>query len=253
MLNSKQLKWVKSSMKEEKCDISSTSLSNNGVVPRLTDASMGSTTVSMCATALQATDTATTGGILTDKDCVTINHMRVKGNFSSGPIACTQAQASAVFNPSRARLLWVWFYKPDTQPSAAGTLPPITEVLDTDGVDGYPIAQAKNSEKFTILSDRMYYLGRALRITDASKGQDGPGEKTITFDYTVHINKNQHYYSANTSATLNGHFDSDSSKTGCVSRGLLVGYLLKSTCGGVAGTDGVNGQVTLSTRLNYSA
>lgn len=242
MLTAKQLKWINSSMKEEIRDAAD--------ITRLNSAAMSSTTVSMCATSPQPITTGTAGNLNSDKDCSTINSLRVKGSFSSSPIIVTTAQADAVYGEAEARMLWVWYYKPGTPPDASGNMPPVTDCLVSNDIDSMHLQGDENAGRFTILFDRRIKVGRALQLTDGGKGSEGRAH-TVPFDYTIQIHKDQFYNIGSASA---GRYDTTSPTAGgIVTKGLLVGYLLKTKGAGVAGADACNGSVKLATRLNYSA
>jgi len=223
-------------------------------IGRRSGANANTATFIYCPHSSDASATATSGNglVVTDADRATINYVHVKGNLCLGPIPCTRAQAELVFGNARVRHLMVWYYKPSTAAVAAGTLPPITDVLVSDSVDSYPLSDAANSGRFTILSDRVYDLGRNLKITDECLGQDGDGGVQYTFNQIIKVGKEQHYAAACTNSLPGGHYDSDQAP-GRVTRGLMVGYFLYTKGGGVAATDAGENNITLHTRINYTA
>ena len=58
----------------------------------------------------------------------------------------------------------------------------------SSSVDSMYAQDAANANRFTILSDRIFDLGRALQYSDSSLGMDG-GAKRLTFNYSVKVNK----------------------------------------------------------------
>jgi len=198
-----------------------------------------------------ATAADTTGLIITDSDRATINSIAVRGQFDLRPIAATVANAIATQSSCRQRLIVAWLYKPTTDASAAGTLPPVTEVLVSSSVDSMYIQDAANANRFTILSDRTFDLGRALLLSDSSLGMDG-ASKRVTFNYNVKVNK-QMFFKAPANPTYpGGHYDSDNNP-GQVTKGVLVMYHISDKGAGVAGTDAGNCIGQIITRLNYTA
>jgi len=207
----------------------------------------GATSSTAAATALD-----NTGLIAADSDSATINHLDCRGMFTLDPIAATVANSIATKGEAEVRLIWVWYYKPSTQSSAAGTLPPITDCLVSDDINSMYIQDAANAGRFQVLSDRRWNVGRALQISDSSLGQSGRGPINAAFNYRVKVNKVQTYKSVANSTNKGGHYDSDTAN-GLVTKGLLVGYLVGSKGLGVAGTDAGILRATLTTRLNYTA
>jgi len=211
-------------------------------------------TTLMCATSSTANATAadTTGLVVADSDRASINHLDCRGVFTLDPIASTTAQSLTVKGEAEVRLIWVWYYKPSTQSSAAGTLPPITDFLVSDDINAMYIQDAANSGRFQVLSDRRWNVGRALQLSDSSLGQSGRGPINAAFNYRVKVNKVQSYKAVADNTNKGGHYDSDTG-AGQVTKGLMVGYLIGSKGLGVAGTDAGILRATLITRLNYTA
>ena len=110
---------------------------------------------------------------------------------------------------------------------------------------------AANANRFTILSDRIFDLGRALQYSDSSLGMDG-GAKRLTFNYSVKVNKQMFFKGPANSTNPGGHYDSDTAP-GQVTKGVLVMYHISDKGAGVAGTDASNCIGQLITRLNYTA
>jgi len=208
-----------------------------------------------CLTSSTANATAAsgTGLIATDADKAQINNVRIKGRLIVRPLACTAAQLAATTSMAgRLRMMVVWFYKPQTATSAAGTLPAITEVLVSDSASSLPVPDTQNQGRFQILSDRTFEVGTNLHASDAVINAV-TGDLYHNIDYTVKVNKSCSFSNnADPSSNLGGHYDSDEKK-GQISRGLLMLYLLADGMGNVAGTDGGYGLLTISSRLNYTA
>lgn len=215
-------------------------------VTRIDTTALSGTTISMCATATDPISTALTGQLRTTNDAAYINWIDVKGAFQSRPIIGSSANAAAPYGEAKVRLLWVWYHKPSTPPDNAGTLPPVTDCLVSDNVNAFPRNDTGGS--FTILSDRIFDLGRAYQLNDSSLGSSGFGGKGVLFNYRVNVYRQQFYKSAGSTA---GRY-STVSDSGTISTGLLVGYLVCQKTGGTAGTDAAQCIGTLRTRLNYT-
>lgn len=201
-----------------------------------------------------------TGLIATDSDRAQLNYVKIRGSYNLRPLSVTVAQMAATFRSKcRVRHLVVWFYKSKTDPSAAGTLPPITEVLVSDGVDSLVVPETDNCGRFTILSDRMFDCGRNLIASDLTATQayalsQYDSSNVVGFAYDVKINKTAEFkVNADPVTNLGGHYDSDVSN-GQISKGLCVLYIVAEGGAGAAGTDvGTLVGINLTTRLNYTA
>jgi len=190
------------------------------------------------------TSAAGTGILAADADEVLINSVRIRGLMEN--------PATLLLNPNGAyptivRKILVWYYKPQTQPSAAGTLPPVTEVLVADSIQSMVDNNANNAGRFRVLSDRLWNLGMNFyQATTAVGSTTSNGNHRQIYDYTIKIGKKCHFeYPSNSGTGAGGTYDSDDS-TGRVSKGLLVLYTL-FVC---AGASLVNDLCT--TRVNYT-
>lgn len=215
--------------------------------------SPGNEFVSAClmSTTDFSTAPSTTGLLDTDADEVMVNHVRIKGEFGQ--------PMKSIANPdedygTRVRQLVVWFNKPLLVASAAGTLPPPSEVLVDVSVDGLPVQNASNGGRFKILSDRQWNLGRngfyfEAAIPGASTGVFAPiieGRSRVPFDYTVKVGRTCKFVAPSSSGPgAGGHYDSDQ-PAGQVSSGLLVMYTIQSS------TAPLYVELVSKTRLNYT-
>jgi len=219
------------------------------------DQSSALTTRLHCLSSSTSNGTAAsgTGIIATDSDRATINHVDIRGSFTLAPVICTTAQAAALKGGFRARFIVVWFYKPLLDASAAGTIPPITEVLVTDTLDSMYVQDAANAGRFTVLSDKTFNMGRSLLLSDSSLGQQGHlPASTVPFKYRVKVNKQMLFRAPANDANPGGHYDSDVTN-GQITKGMLVLYSNFEQEGVVAGSDAAAVNYNLITRLNYTA
>lgn len=203
------------------------------------------TTTICCLTSSTASATAASGTGLLDLDgdeCL-INSVRFKGEY--------QNTATLDLDPAGdtdviVRKLVVWFNKPLLVASAAGTLPPITEVLITDEINSLPVTAAANGGRFTILSDKRWNLGtNTYQAVTAVGHARVSGRSFQHFDYTVKVNKMCKFAASSVSGTPAGHYDSDVIP-GRIDKGLLVVYNM--VIGGGVFTVADN----TVTRLNYT-
>lgn len=209
-------------------------------------ASLTATTIS-CLTS--STDFATaasgTGLLDMDGDECQINSVRMKGRLDIP--AVLDLDPAGDFD-AVVRKLVVWFNKPLLVASAAGTLPPITEVLVADTIESLPVTDAANGGRFVILSDRKWNLGNNTYQAVTAVGHARvSGKNNQFYDYTVNVNKRIKFVAPSVpgaAAGSGGHYDSDVNN-GRVDRGLLVCYTQVSN----------NAQTvvdTMVTRLNYT-
>lgn len=197
------------------------------------------------STAVGGTADQATGLLFGDSDNVLINNIHFKGT-----LYIKQVSGSFVAS-SRVRMITVWFNKPLLDASAAGTLPPITEVLAGVGsviFDAPYVTSTSNAGRFTVLSDRSFDLGRRARQINGSGVEyafDNHGVQEISFDFKIPVKKSVQYKVASTSAVGGGHYDSDLG-AGQIRTGLCVTYMIPDLLGS---------EVTLSMyrRLNYTA
>lgn len=216
-------------------------------VARNNAALAGATTVS-CLTSTTDFATAVSGTGLIEADCdeAHLNHVRIKGQLINSALLDVDPSSGA---DSYIRVMVVQFNKPLLVASAAGTLPPITEVLVTDALTSLPVTDAANGGRFKILSNKLFNMGtNTFAATTAVGSARVSGVNNRFIDYTVKINKQCKFKSPTLSGgtSAGGHYDSDV-PAGQVDNGLIVMYV-QSTAAGF-GTLGM----TLNTRLNYTA
>jgi len=198
---------------------------------------------------------STTGLVITDMDRAHLNTVWIRGTYHLRPISVTSAQMAATARSKcRVRHLVVWFYKPAIDPAAAGTLPPITEVLVSDAVDSMTVPEAANSGRFTVLSDRIIDMGRNMIDVNATLAQNQYSDGNVQgFSYYVKLNKEQFYKKNATQTNPGGHYSS-SADAGQITKGMPVLYIIAEGGANAAGTD--VGQLVgqnITTRLNYTA
>lgn len=191
--------------------------------------STGVTTTAVCLTSSTSVSAAANGsGLLAcDADEVMVNSVRLKGLLENR--AVIDADPVANFNPIVRKII-VWFYKPRTQPSAGGTLPPVTEVLLADTIQSAYLQSVQNGGSFTVLSDRYWNLGENT-YTTVGTGMRVAGANRKLYDYTVKIGKKCKFVRPSDETTNPGGHYSTTSNNGQVSRGLLVLYSLYTMSG----------------------
>lgn len=204
------------------------------------------TTYASCLTSSTNLTTAASGTGLLDMagdECL-INNVRIKGSLEN--------QAFLDVDPTDqvdqiVRMMVVWFKKPLLVASAAGTLPPITEVLVTDTMDSLPVTDAANGGRFQVLSDRKWNLGtNTFAAVTAVGSARCTGKSRQPVDYTVKVNKMVKFAApAQPGTAAGGHYDSDVA-AGRVDAGLLVMYVQTNTAGPSVSTKNI------FTRLNYT-
>lgn len=207
-------------------------------------ASLTATTAS-CLTSSTGFTTAASGTGLLDMDgdeCL-VNHVRIKGFIANtatldlDPVGNTDAQV---------RNLVVYFNKPLLVASAAGTLPPITEVLVTDELNSMFVTPAANGGRFTVLSDKTWNFGsNTFQAATAVGHARVNGTLSRIINYKVKVNKMVKYAAPGVSGAPSGHYDSDVA-AGRVDKGLIVFYQM------VFGNTGQTINSNLVTRLNYT-
>lgn len=209
-------------------------------------ASQTTTTIS-CLTSSTNFATAATGTGLIDADAdeALINSVRMSGRFTNGAVLDADPSTNV---DTCVRKIVVWFNKPLLVASAAGTLPPITEVLVSDEIDSLPISAAQNGGRFVILSDKKWNLGSNTYQSATAAGHARcSGRNHQYYDYFVKVNKKCKFvYSSQSGSASGGHYDSDSG-VGQVSTGLLICYTVVQLIS--PATVGA----TSVTRLNYTA
>jgi len=184
-----------------------------------------------------ATAVSSSGLISVAADSAQLNFLLLRGFVT---VAESTAQTFGV-----VRLLVVNYIRPATQPSAAGTLPLVTDCLESDSVYSLPLSDAANSGRFRILHDSTFNVGRNAYPTTTGVDTSVFGLQTVNINRVVRLGVQQHYVispSVSTNA-LGGHFDSDVSG-GLVNRNLVCLYVL--TAGNVSMT------MTLNRRVHYT-
>lgn len=191
-----------------------------------------------------------TGLIPCNADTALINSIRLKGSAHYLVNGLVAAQIDGI-EPVRLRALLVWFNKPALQPDNAGTLPPLSEVLESNQVDGLEHVSSANSGRFTILSDRVFNIGK---VANSAAGLviDATLPLMHSFDYTIKVNKKQHYVSTAISGAAGGTYDIDVDE-GLVDKGLPVLYLIMDPGKGTAATEVVTVHYRAQMRLNFTA
>jgi len=216
------------------------------MVSRNTAGPAGATTIS-CLSSSTAFATAASGTGLLDMDgdeCL-VNSVKIRGQFFNTAVLDLDTAGNT---DSIVRKIVVWFNKPLLVASAAGTLPPVTEVLISDAPSSLFVTSASNGGRFTVLSDKTWTLGQnTFQSAIAAGGAVTNGRNNIIYDYTVKVNKSVKFKAPAVSGGGAGHYDSDVA-SGQIDRGVLVMYTLYSTAAasGAALTDNSN------TRLNFT-
>ena len=190
-----------------------------------------------------STAASSTGLLDMDGDECLINSVRLKGGFT---IVAALLENQISVSDCMVRIIVVWYNKPLLIASAAGTIPPITEVLVADNMVSLPVTAAANGGRFVILSDRTWNMGMNLHQSATAGGYvRDSGRHRQVFDYTVKVDKRIKFVapSASGASTSGGHYDSDV-PAGRVDRGLLCMYVMHAGSQGPA--------MTLTTRLNYT-
>lgn len=209
------------------------------------DSTPWSATTISCLTSTTNFATAASGtGVLDlDGDSCLINSVRFKGFMENAaaldldPVGNTDVLV---------RQIVVWFFKPLLVASAAGTLPPITEVLVADDIASLYVTDAANAGRFVKLSDKTWDLGNnSYQAVTAVGHSRVSGRNCQLFDYVVKVNKTCHFAAVGQSGTPSGHYDSDVAN-GRIDRGLLCVYTMVRQVGTV--TCNIN----CATRLNYT-
>lgn len=200
-----------------------------------------------CLTSSTAENTAASGtGLLDmDGDSCLINYVRLKGNLYNGAVLDVDP---ATARDVQVRKIVVWFNKPLLVASAAGTLPPITEVLITDAIDSLYVTAAANGGRFTVLSDRKWNLGTNTYQSASSGGHARvSGHNSYSYDYIVKVGKMCKFAASSVAggATAGGHYDSDVA-AGRIDKGLLMMYTIMTAVSPSVYDENQN------TRLNYT-
>lgn len=209
-------------------------------------AAQSATTVScLSSTTNFATAASGTGLFDMDGDEALINFVRIKQRIS---VACLEDTTPvALPGGMMMRTLVVYFKKPLLVASAAGTLPPITEVLVTDSAHALTVPDTQNSGRFNILYDKCDILGtNTVGAAAAGANPRINGVTLIEREFIVKVDKKSHFKVAGVSGTASGHYDSDVGP-GQVDAGLLIMYCIPFQ-GDTNGT--INHDIT--TRLNYT-
>lgn len=213
-------------------------------VTRTTVGQAATTIACLTSTTDFATAASGTGLLDFDGDECLINNVRIKGELTLPALLDLDPAADV---DTVVRKLVVWFNKPLLVASAAGTLPPITEVLVADTIQSLPVTDAANGGRFVILSDRKWSMGSNTYQAATALGHARvTGKSNQFYDYWVKVNKQCKFVApAASGASAGGHYDSDANP-GRVDRGLLVCYTQVSQVGSLVPTD------VSYTRLNYT-
>jgi len=191
-----------------------------------------------------ATAASGTGLLDMDGDSALINSVRVRGTISN--LATVDLDPTGN-NDVNYRMILVWFNKPLLVASAAGTLPPITEVLVTDDAKSLVVTANANAGRFQILSDKTYNIGTNTFASTGGLASRVQGNNNRTLDHTFKVGKTCHFAAPSVSGTPAGHYDSDVAP-GRIDKGLLVLYTLIDTK--IIAAADIN--LTLNSRLNYT-
>lgn len=206
------------------------------------------TTVSCLTSSIDfAVATGNSGLIATDADSALINSVTVRQSIE---LQCREDLTPVALSAACIRTLIVWFYEPLLAASAAGTLPPITEVLEADAVNALVVPDTRNAGRFTILYDKTVCLG-SNTVAVAASGADARlnGMTVLNEEFTVKVGKQVHFAEPAVAggADQGGHYDSDE-LIGLVRKGLLIMY----TVGINQATAGTT-VIDRNTRINYTA
>ncbi len=213
-------------------------------VARLAVALIGGSASVHClhSTTASATAAAGTGQLGNIADSAMLNFLEVRGHIA---VRAVDAKVAATSYPGMVRLLIVRFKKAELQPDASGTLPPITEVLESDDWDAMPIASDVQNGRFTILSDRNFSPSNWVAVQ--STNEPNVPCASVAVNYRVKVNRQCDFVSTGVGgATTNGHYDSDTA-FGQVNKGLLCMYAISNHSGGGFAPYG-----SISTRLQYT-
>jgi len=177
-----------------------------------------------------ATAASGTGLLDMDGDSALINTVRILQRIQ---LTCIEDLTPVGLSDAQYRTIIVWFYKPLLVASAAGTLPPITEVLVSDNLISLVVQDTANAGRFKILYDQTDKLGTNT-VAVAASGADARlnGPITINREFVVPVAKTCHFKAPVLSGTASGQYD-DNVSAGQVDKGLLVMYTLQSG-GGVS-------------------
>jgi len=214
-------------------------------VTRQTAAIAATTIACLTSTTDFATAASGTGLLDMDGDSALINHVRIQQRLDN--LGVVNLDPTGDGADVLIRTLIVWFKKPLLVASAAGTLPPITEVLVTDDTSSLPVPDTQNAGRFSILYDKTDNVGvNSVAVAATGAYPRINGKNTVTRDFTVKINKSCHFRTAGVSGAPSGHYDSDVTQ-GQIDNGLLIMYTLHRN-------STTNGAVTVTnfTRLNYT-
>jgi len=180
---------------------------------------------------------STVGKIFTSSDSALIKFVEIRGKYFVSALATTSGGLPALINHSVRRLI-VWFYKPIDPATAGGSMPLITEVLETNAITSQYVSSTANAGRFVVLSDKTYVLGTNVYIAAANTMKEN-GKIQVNFEEKVIVNKSQHYVEPPGSAVAPGgagHYSTNSDE-GQVSRGLLVMYHVVEGDAGTLGSD----------------
>lgn len=213
------------------------------------DGALTTTTVS-CLTSSSdfAVATSASGLLVCDSDNALINTLTVREKIT---LACLEDVTPVGLADAKVRTIIVWFKKPLLVASAAGTLPPVTEVLETDDFNSLYVTDTRNAGRFQVISDRTVSLGcNTVAVAATGAYPRVNGTNVHCEEYVIKINKKTHFKDIAVdggAAGAGGHYDSDVPE-GQVDNGLLIMY----TLGLNAATAGTT-SIARWTRVNYTA
>lgn len=216
-------------------------------VARLSSTAIAATASVHCLTSSTAATTAisSSGQIIPLCDSASLNFVEIRGHLA---IRAVDAAMAATSYPGDVRILVVRFNKPIAQPTAAGTLPPVTEVLESDNYNAFPIASDVQNGRFQILSDRNFRIDPFGMGAGATSSSMPAASQAV--NYKVKVKRQVDFLSSTIGPGVNGnggHFDSDQA-AGQVSKGLLCMYVISNFSGASFAPYG-----TLNTRVQYTA
>lgn len=233
----RQLKALVAGKKKDAADVS------RGIIPAGVNTFSSTCLTVTSGWAAPGVAASGTGLLDMDGDSCLINSVKFRGSMHN---TCQLLAAASASEAARLRVLTVWFNKPLLVPSAAGTLPPVTEVLITDDINSEVVTNSANAGRFTILKDKIYNLGvNTIGAAAASVSPRVNGTTYIPINETLRIGKTCHFAVPSVSGTPAGHYDSDVGP-GRIDKGLLVMYIATDADSGVSSTYQMN------TRLNYT-
>jgi len=213
---------------------------DTGTNARFTGTGLTTTAIVANLTADQATVTSNGPGSLKGSgDCALINYVDYRG-FIQIPSSVSSIAGGA---GSLVRFLTVRFNKPLQDNDVVGTLPPVTEVLQTDAFSSMPIPADVQAGRFSIISDRVFHAKASNAVLwNGAAPLNYVSSTMLPINYRVKVNKYMNFLDTQTTAGT-----TDSGEAGAVQQGLLVLYVLAQYTDAAMQPD-----LTLNTRVNYT-